>query len=98
MLKISFIDTRRQRRMVVEGALVPPWTQEFSSAYENARTNLEGRQLVIDVKGLTAISAEGRSLLLELRRTKITLRFGVYVAEVLRRADLGEGETGHEED
>ena len=83
--------------MVVEGALVPPWTREFSSAYENAKTNLEGRLLVIDLKGLTTIGVEGRNLLLELQRTKIKLRCGVYVAEILRRGHLEEGKTGHEE-
>jgi hypothetical protein len=97
MLKISIVDSPRQRRMVVEGALVPPWTQEFSNAYENARASLEGRQLVIDVKGLTAISTEGRNLLLELQRARIKLRCGVYVTEVLRRGARESADHPHEE-
>ena len=83
--------------MVVEGALVPPWTQEFSNAYENARANLEGRQLIIDLKGLTTISTEGRNLLLELQRSKIKLRCGVYVTEVLRRGHREASDQPHEE-
>jgi hypothetical protein len=87
MLKISFVDVRRQRRMVVEGTLVPPWTDELASACEKARANLEGRELLIDLRGVTTISTEGKKLLLELVRSKTKLRCGVYLTEVLRQAD-----------
>lgn len=86
MLKISFLDIPRQRVLVVEGQLVPPWTEEFARACEKARTDLEGRRLIIDLKGVTAISTEGKTLLLELLRSKTKLRCGVYLAEVLRQA------------
>jgi len=66
MLRISIVDTRSQRRLVVEGKLVPPWTTELRTAYDNANTDLGSRELVVDVKNLTVISHEGEDLLAEL--------------------------------
>ena len=85
MFKISFVDGPRQRRMVVEGILVPPWTEELASEFEMARTDLQGRELVVDLKGLTTVSAEGKNVLLQLMKTNTKLRYGVYLRELLRQ-------------
>ena len=66
MLRISISDTRSQRRLVVEGKLVPPWTTELRNTYHDAKTDLGGRELVVDLKNLTIISHEGEDLVAEL--------------------------------
>lgn len=85
MLKISLVDELRCRRIVVEGMLVAPWTDELAKECGKARVDLENRDLVIDLRGLTAISSEGENLLLQLMRDKIKLHCGVYMRELLRQ-------------
>jgi hypothetical protein len=85
MLKISVVDGRRQRRILVEGALIAGWTDELVTVCEKARADPQGLELVVDVRGLTTISAVGASLLLQLMRDKIKLQCGVYVRELLRQ-------------
>lgn len=85
MFKISFVDGPRQRRMVVEGTLVPPWTEQFASEFDRVRAELQGRELVVDLKGLTTVSAEGKNVLLQLMKTNTKLRYGVYMRELLRQ-------------
>jgi hypothetical protein len=85
MLKISLVDELRHRRIVVEGTLVEPWTDELAKECKKARVDLENRDLEIDLRGLTAISPEGENLLLQLMRDKIKLHCGVYMRELLRQ-------------
>jgi hypothetical protein len=85
MLKISVVDGQRQRRILVEGSLIAGWTDELVTVCEEARADPQGLELVVDVKGLTTISAVGANLLLKLMRDKIKLQCGVYVRELLRQ-------------
>ena len=86
MLKISVIDSRRQRRLILEGKLVTPWAAELKAACDRARADLDGRNFVVDVKHLTAISHEGENLLLELMNDGVKFRsYGVFTKEVLRQ-------------
>jgi len=66
MLKISTIDTRSERRLVVEGKLVEPWTAELKKSWDTANFDLKGRKLVVDLSNTTTISREGEDALLEL--------------------------------
>jgi len=68
MMKMSILDTPSHRRLVVEGKLIAPWTAELSCAWRKATADHNGRELVIDVKGLTAISEDGESVLLALMK------------------------------
>ena len=87
MLKISVVEGTKQRRLVVEGRLVPPWSDELKAACERARSGLDGRELVIDLKNLTTISQQGESLLLELMKQGVKFRgCGVYTNELLKQA------------
>lgn len=91
MLKISSIDNARQRRLVVEGKLIAPWAAELKRAREEARANLRGRELVIEMKQLTAIDREGENVIIELIKSGIRFRCsGVFtkhvVKELTRRA------------
>jgi hypothetical protein len=66
MLKISLIDNARRRRLIVEGKLIAPWATELRTACEAARTDLRGRQLVIEMNHITTISQEGENVILQL--------------------------------
>ena len=55
-MRISIIEDRKERRLVLEGKLIWPWTTEVKSAYKKARENLGGRELVVDLKNLTIIA------------------------------------------
>jgi hypothetical protein len=85
MLKISLVDGPRQRRLIVEGTLVAPWAMELAIACEKARADLEGRELIVDLRSLTGIGPEGESVLLQLMKNKTKLQCGVYVRELLRQ-------------
>ena len=49
MLKISLIDSPRQRRLVVEGKLIAPSAAELRNASQEARADLRDRELVIEM-------------------------------------------------
>jgi anti-anti-sigma regulatory factor len=65
MLKISLIDSHTERRLVLEGKLIAPWAVELKAACENARRDLDNRELIIDMKHVMTISQEGENVLLE---------------------------------
>ena len=56
MFRISIVEKRGQRRLVLEGKLVPPWTAEVEGAWRSAGEQLEGRKLIIDLTNVTLIS------------------------------------------
>jgi len=68
MFKISIVETRGQRRLVLEGKLVRPWTADVESAWRNAVQQLEGRKLIIDLTNVTLISRDGENTLFELMK------------------------------
>lgn len=68
MLKISTINSRSERRLVVEGKLVQPWLGELGRTWRSAAEDLHGRKLVIDLSNATMISQEGEAELLELMK------------------------------
>lgn len=68
MLKISIVDTEGSRRLVLEGKLLRPWTDEVERAWRGAGEDLGGRRLVIDLANVTLIGPEGENVLLELIR------------------------------
>jgi hypothetical protein len=86
MLKISTLDTASYRRLVIEGKLIAPWASELRSAWRKAKTDLNGRELVVDVKGLTAITEDGENAILELMKEGARFRSsGVFTKQVLKR-------------
>ena len=88
MLKITVVEDQRRRRVIVEGKLIAPWAAELTSTYQRARTDLQDRELIIDLRDLTAISLEGEDILLQLMREKAKFLCGVYTKEVLRQLGL----------
>jgi hypothetical protein len=96
VFKISLIDNTRQRRLVVEGKLIAPWAAELRNACQEARADLRGRELVIEMKHVTTISQEGENVILELINGGIRFRCsGVFTKHVLkdltRRANRNPG-------
>jgi anti-anti-sigma regulatory factor len=85
MLKISLVDGQRQSRLIVEGTLVAPWASELAIACEKARADLEGRELIVDLRSLTGIGPEGERVLLQLMKNKTKLQCGVFLRELLRQ-------------
>ena len=96
MLKITVVEEQHRRRVIVEGKLIAPWAAELTSAYQTARTDLQDRELIVDLRSLTAVSPEGEAVLLHLMREKAKLLCGVYMKEVVRqlarktRGDCGD--------
>ena len=96
MLKISSIECRTERRLIVEGKLVGPWAAELGGACEKANTDLFGRKLVVDMRHVTAISQQGEDVLFELMRRGVKFRcrdvFTKHVLkQVARRANGNHG-------
>jgi anti-anti-sigma regulatory factor len=86
MFKISTIDTRHRRTLVVEGKLMAPWVNELRTSWKDAFQNLDGRKLVIDVGSLTVISREGEAALLGLMKDGAKFACcGVLTRYVLKR-------------
>ena len=85
ILKISLVEGPSRCRLIVEGKLIAPWVAEFRTACEKAIGDLHGRELIVDLRNLTAISSEGENVLLRLMRKKVKFRGGVFMKEVLRQ-------------
>ena len=86
MLKISVVENPTCRVLVLEGKLVGPWAEELRTAYENARTGLQGRELIIDLKHITGISQAGESVLLQLINEGVKFRCReVFMKRVLKQ-------------
>ncbi len=86
MLKISLIDGARRRRLILEGKLVAPWAAELRNACDEARVDLRGRELVIEMKQVTTISQEGENLILDLINSGIRFRCeGVFTKHVVKQ-------------
>lgn len=86
MLKITTIDTRSERRLVVEGKLAQPWVGELRTTWGRASEDLEGRKLVIDLQDATVISQEGEAELFQLMRDGAKFSCcGVLTRHVLKR-------------
>lgn len=85
MLKISVIESPRRCRLVLEGRLVEPWVAELLGECAKAKEHLDGRELVIDLTNLTAVSAAGEDALLELMEDGARFQCGVFTKEVLKQ-------------
>ena len=68
MFKISIVDTRTQRKLVVEGKLREPWVAELGATWRNANRDLDGRKLLIDVSSVTVISPEGEDAIFNMMK------------------------------
>lgn len=97
MFKITTIDTRSERRLVVEGKLIEPWVAELQKTWTAASENLDGRKLVIDLSNATVIGRDGEEALFELMRRGAKFSCcGVLTRYVLKRMAHRCGAAGRE--
>ena len=84
MLKISAKDGKSGCLLVLEGKLIAPWTYELiEAASHNDRAKHE---LVLDLRGVTDISADGEEALYCLMAQGAKFRgAGVFFKQVLRQ-------------
>ena len=86
MLRISTIDTRFQRRLILEGKLVEPWLGELREVCRNSNETLKGRKLVIDLTDVTVIGCEAENTLTELMQQGAKFSCGgVLIKHVLKQ-------------
>jgi hypothetical protein len=86
MFKISIVEKHDQRRLILEGTLVPPWTTEVEAAWRSASEQLQGKKLFIDLRNVTLISRDGENTLFKLMRDGAKFSCGgVLTKHVLRQ-------------
>lgn len=86
MFKISIVEDRGWRKLMLEGRLDRPWAAEVESAWRTAGEHLQGRKLVVDLTNLTFISADGETTLFKLMKdgARFSCR-GVLTKHVLKQ-------------
>ena len=99
MLKISIIENDRKRQWVLEGKLIAPWTGELMKLRRKDTVDRDHRELVIDLRSVTSLSAEGEDVLLALMDQGARfLVSGVYMQQVVkclsRRSRLAKETSG----
>jgi hypothetical protein len=86
MLKISVVDSRTQRRLVLEGRLIAPWVAELRTEWKRARAEFDGRELVIDLENVIVVSQEAENILLQMMNEGARFRCsGVLTRHVLQQ-------------
>jgi anti-anti-sigma regulatory factor len=95
MLRISVVETRAHRRLVLEGKLISPWTADVESVWRTAQEQLQGRTLIIDLSNVTLISTDGENTLLGLMKDGARFSCGdvltKHVVKKLARRCRGKG-------
>ncbi len=85
MFRVSIADNSKERRLILAGKLVAPWTAELENVWRDAESQLGGRTLIIDLAEVTQISAEGEKVLLGfLQRGAKVACCGVFNRHLLR--------------
>jgi hypothetical protein len=86
MLKISIVDSGAQRRLVLEGALIPTSLIDLRTAWLRASTGRQGRKIVLVFRNVTSISAEGEAALWDLMNRGVRFSSGgVLTNQVLQK-------------
>jgi hypothetical protein len=76
MLKISIVDSGAERRLVLEGALIPPSVIDLRTAWLRACAGKQGRRIVLVFRNITSISAEGEAALWDLMNRGVRFSSG----------------------
>ena len=86
MLKISIVDNRTQRRLILEGRLIAPWVAELRTVWKEAKEELDGRELMIDMGNVMVVSQEAENTLLQMMNEGARFRCsGVLTKHVLQQ-------------
>jgi len=84
MFKISIVDTRSQRKLIVEGTLIGLWIAELGTTWRNASLDLDSRKLVVDLTNVTVISHEGENAIFDMKKGVNFSCSGVLMRYVLK--------------
>lgn len=76
MLKISIVDSGAQRRLVLEGAVIPPTLMDLRTAWLRACAGRQGRRIVLVFRNVTYVSAEGEAALWDLMNRGVRFSSG----------------------
>lgn len=76
MLRITILEAEHGLRFQLEGRLSGPWVAEFVRSYAEARERLGGREMAVDLRGLTAADSVGRRFLVQLRQEGVRFENG----------------------
>jgi anti-anti-sigma regulatory factor len=63
MLKVSVLESRALRTLVIEGTLTAPWVKELESIWKPVSEAHGERKTVVDLSGTTVIDASGKAIL-----------------------------------
>lgn len=63
MLKITTHSSEASTRITVEGRLVGPWVGELERCWRESERSATGRPVVVDLRGVTFVEQEGKTLL-----------------------------------
>lgn len=87
MLRITTQAEGERTVLRAEGKLVPPWVEELESCWrEHAGRNAE---IVLDVRAITYVGAEGKELLGRIHRSGVTLlTAGITIKEMLGQMEI----------
>ena len=86
MLRITKQAEGEQTILRVEGKLVPPWVEELESCW---RQNTGAGALVLDVRAITFVGAEGKELLGRIHRSGAKLlTSGIAMREMLEQLEI----------
>ena len=86
MLKISVVDSHTQRRLILEGRLIAPWVAELRTVWKEAKEELDGRELMIDMGNVIVVSQEAENALLQMMNEGARFRCsGVLTKHVLQQ-------------
>ena len=76
MFKISIVDSSAQRRLVAEGALIPPSVMDLRTAWLRACAGKQGRRIVLVFRNVTYVSPEGEAALWDLMNRGVRFSTG----------------------
>ena len=66
MLRITIHETSKRQTIQLEGKIVGPWVAELSRVWRSLAPALGSRELLLDLRGVAFIDADGRQLLREI--------------------------------
>jgi hypothetical protein len=86
MFKISIVENHGQRKLILEGTLVHPWTAEVEQAWRVAASGGSDRKPIVDLQNVTAINRDGEETLYKLMSQGARFRCAdVFTKDVLKR-------------
>ena len=87
MLRITVVNSKHRRTMVLEGRLTDPWISELEQSWGEVNRTSGARTTVVDLKDVTAISERGEHLLLKMMVEGATFNCcrGVFTKHVLHQ-------------